>query len=255
MDRFIDDFHRMIGTDRMNRQLAPENRSTLDYTVDGISTLNDNSASGVGSIKYKLKYWPLKWTNSKGGCACGLSFSTQVNMPITNEKKGLSTGKVSASALIHLGVPLGSYSGIWLTSAVTQTKENPLLKDFPYRKWHQMYEFASHFAFNKNWGIQFFLRMESPFLNKNELLLVNADSEPQESFLDRISLSWNGLVNWRGSEALGLKYRSNSGATQINFLIIEDWALDKLDNTGEQKIYTNNSPDVSFNLQFTWAIN
>lgn len=245
LDEFIDKFHTYIGSDRFRRQFYDQDTQNINITTNGVSQLNGKPERGSGNTKLKLKHWLIQWKNNF--CPCGLSTSLQSKIPLENHQRGLTSGTADHSATIHLGFPLGQESALWLSSAVTRIGENALFAGWPRREWAQMYEISSALAFNKHWRLIFQARMESPFFNKQHLEIIDASATREERILNRLSSGWNGLVHWRGSQSFGLNYKSSSGS-QINMLIIEDWALGNYDEVGDD-LYGNNAPDVSFVLQ------
>jgi hypothetical protein len=254
LDSFIDDFHTAFGFDRFNRNQYPEDQSHLSVNVNGEEIINDNSASGISNIKYKIKYWPWQLKGQQGQCACGFALSGQAKIPMDGRQRGLSTGYGDYSLLWHLGIPIFSNSAIWLTSAVTRTEQNPYLEDFPRKKWHQMYELSTEWGLSNSWSFTFQVRMESPFLEKDQLEIVTLLTDQKSRIYERVSSGWNSLVHWRGSESFGFKYTSRSKNQQLLIQIIEDWALGNFDETGDD-FYVNNAPDVGFSIQYNLNFN
>lgn len=252
LDGFIDDYHIAFGFDRFNRADFPEDHSRFSVISDGVEKVTDSSASGISNLKYKLKFWPWQIKGNNGQCACGFGISAQVKIPMDNLDRGLSTESGDYSLMWNLGFPIFDRSAIWISSAVTRTKLNPLIEDLPRKEWHQMYEISTEWGLNKNWSFTFQVRMESPILEKDDLSIANPSSEPVDALLERIASGWNSLVHWRGSEAFGLKYNSNSGEHQFKMMIIEDWAVGHFDEIGDD-LYVNNAPDVAFSMQYSFA--
>lgn len=252
LDRFIDNFHIVIGSLRFNRPEYETNQSIFDIEQDGVDQLDSLSESGLSNIKYKFKLWWLKWRGFQpGSCDCGFATSAHIKVPLVDARRGLTSGTTDYSLLWHLGIPINNMSAFWISSAVTHLPHNPTFEQWPRREWHQMYEVSMDFALTESWGVIFQARMESPFMNKEHLNIIHTTEESKEQLLNRISSGWNGLVHWRGSESLGLRYRI-SPSSQINGLIIEDFAYGRFDEIGDE-LYINNAPDVAFVLQTTWG--
>ena len=243
MDQFIDNFHVFINSNRFNRPEFPVNQSNFSVSTGGEEQFTKNSVSGFGNIKYKLKFWWLKWLgDTEGSCDCGFSTSLHVKAPTAPAGKGLSSGGVDYSLMWHLGIPLFQSSAIWLTSAMTHTPFNHALEGWPTRRWHQMYEASFDFGIGDNWGFLVQFRTESPILHKKDLLITNLSGSDKEKALQRIASGWNSLVHWRGSQSMGFRF-SVSPQSTINLLFVEDWGLGEFDGRGD-RLYVNNAPDV-----------
>ena len=253
LDRFIDDFHVAIGSDRFNRPNFPENQRILKIETDNQNSIDQPVASGFGNLKYKLKYWPWQWRGKKGQCPCGFSLGTHFKIPIGPASKGLTSGNFDYSLLWHLGAPVGDASSIWLSSAVTFMGTNDNLRGWPMRRWHQMYEISFDIGLTERWGFLIQMRAESPLMNYQDVQIESAYSDPDQIAAERIASGWNSLVHWRGSQGLGWRWRSKSGLKQFNALIIEDWGLGAYDREDE-RLYVNNAPDVSFLFQYSWGL-
>lgn len=248
LDDFIDQFHMLIGSERFLRNL--NNKFSRDFTVESNSQdqFGDKNWTAVGNLVLKSKLWLWQWRGSQNGsCDCGFSVSGQAKLPLSEARSGMSSGHPDYSMLLHLGTPIGKQSGIWATAAFTALGKNDLFKDWPMRRWAQMYELSMDFAFSEHWGILLQGRVESPLMNKNDLDYNYTTSDPLAQTLYRVASGWNSLVSWRGTESFGFRWRSQGGS-QINFLMIEDWWFGGQDSRGDH-LYVTNAPDVQFTVQ------
>lgn len=249
LDDFIDQFHLLIQTDRFERNNYPKYKNNIQFTKNGVDLYKTNHAEGVGGFKTKLKLWLLKWQSpTPGACDCGLAVSGHVKFPTQTSDHGLSSGSNDYTGMVHLGMPLGSSSGLWLTSAFTKLGHNRVFEGLPMRTWSQMYEASLNMGLDTNWGVIMQVRYESPLFNKDDLQIKYSYAEPHNQAIERVNSGWNSLVYWRGAESIGLRYRWGMGS-QINFLFVEDWARGKYDSTGGFA-YINNAPDVEFLTQW-----
>lgn len=248
MDSTIDSFHVLINNRRFNRQYYPKNQNIFSVKTDGVDYYADNSYDGgISNVRLKLKYWFVKWLGQqKDSCPCGISISSQTKFPVQDESLGGTTGNIDQSVLLNFGAPLFSASSMWLTAGYTFLGKNPALENWPTNNYAILYEINFDFSLNQNWGLIMSARAESPFLNKNHLEYYDASSNPKIRDRNRAASGWNGLVYWRGSQALGLRYKTVGGSSW-QFLIAEDWGVGPRDT--KDNLYSNNSPDVSFIIQ------
>lgn len=250
LDNFIDDFHVLIGSLRFNRPLYPDNQNIFRISTDGEEKLVSLKHGGTQHFKLKLKQWWWKWQSpTKGACDCGFSTGLQVKIPWAQADNGMTSGKVDTTVTAHLGIPIGQASGIWLTSAFSYLPRSDIMKDWPTEKWHKMYELASDWALTKNWIFTFKLRMESPYVDRSSVEIVDDESYTwEEAILNQIASGWNAMVHWRGSQDFGIKYRFDQG-DELSLHLIEDWApgdYEKIDDN----FYVNNAPDVAFIFKY-----
>ena len=248
MDDAIDSFHVLIGNRRFNRQYYPKNQNIFFVITDGTDYFEDTSyKGGVANVSLKLKYWILKWMGKqKDSCPCGLAVSTQTKFPLQNEKMGGTSGHVDQSLLLHLGAPIFSASSMWLTAGYTWLGDNPAIKEWPRKNHIVMYELNFDFSVAQKWGLIMSARAESPFLNEDDLEYYDASSDPYVRARNRSASGWNSLVYWRGTQAIGLRYKTNAGNTW-QFLIAEDWGIGPFDS--KDNFYSSGAPDVNFVLQ------
>ncbi len=94
-------------------------------------------------------------------------------------------------------------------------------------------------------------RAESPLFNKQYLDYVYTQTGEQEQLEERVASAWNSLVEWRGSENIGIKYSWGKGSS-INFAFVEDWGIGSEDQASDG-LYVNNAPDFQFMTQ--WHFN
>lgn len=249
LDDFIDQFHQFIQSDRFLRHLNDEFENSYVMRTDGEDHMSTPHGQGVGNVKFKFKWWPIQWfSKTPGVCNCGLSFSGQVKVPTQRRESGLSSGHADYSALIHFGVPVWDYVGIWATAAFTRLGENDNIPNWPRRTWAQMYELTMDLGMGKNFGFVIQVRTESPLLMTEHLEYQYTTNDPNSQQVERIASGWNSLVEWRGSQGLGFRWRWGKGH-RANLLLIEDWGLGDKDNRGDN-LYVNNAPDVAFVSQW-----
>lgn len=249
LDGFIDGFHVWLGNRRYNRQYYPKNQNIYSVKTDGVEYYNsdDHLSTGVANLRLKLKFWMLKWNGKqKGSCPCGVAISSQTKIPVQNEKYGGTTGDIDQSFLLHLGVPLFTSSSMWFTAGYTKLGDNPAMSGWPRYEEITLYEGNFDFAFSAHWGILLSARAESPFLKSQYLEYFDTATDPAIVSRNRAASGWNSLVRWRGTQALGFRYRTSAGS-QTQFLVAEDWGIGPYD--ASDKIYSNGASDVSFILQ------
>jgi hypothetical protein len=245
LDEFIDGFHVLIGSDRFLRPDYPRNENIFEVTRNGEATYSGPAHSGTGNVKLKTKFWPIQWTND--ACACGFSTTAQLKIPVQDSERGLTSNSYDGSLTAHFGIPIRSQSAFWMSAGMTYLPKNEALDGWPRREWHQFYELSFDMGFTKSWGVILQLRMESPFMNKQNLEIVDDSPSNVQRTLNRVASGWNSLVHWRGSQGFGFRYRS-SKTSQAQFLIVEDWAVGNFDEVGDD-LYINNAPDVAFLIQ------
>jgi hypothetical protein len=246
LDGLIDGFHVFIGNRRYNRQYYPKYQTIHSVKTDSVEYYSgDAEMDETSNVKLKLKWWPIKW-GAKGKCPCGVGFSSQTKFHTVSEKSPGSTGDIDQSLLMHVAFPLFSASHLALTGAHTFLGDNPSMKDWPRYNYITMYEANLDLEISQGWGMLLLIRGESPFLKVKYLQYEDISSDPDVIYRNRGSSGWNSLVRWRGTNALGLRYRG-SGGNQIQFLMAEDWGIGPYDTKDD--IYSNNAPDVNFILQ------
>ncbi len=249
LDDFIDQFHIFIQTDRFERNHYPKFQNLWTVTKNGNDLLAPGHSEGVGNLKTKLKLWLKQWRGKAPGvCECGLAVSVQVKFPMQAAAKGLSSGSHDYTGMIHFGFPFWQESGFWFSAAATKLGKNKLFAGWPMRDWSQMYEGTVNLGLTQHWGFLMQMRYESPLFRKEDLDILYSYSNDHDQTVERVNSSWNSLVHWRGSEAVGFRYRFANGS-QANFLLVEDWGRGKYDSSGAWT-YINNAPDVEFVTQW-----
>ncbi|MBX7231365.1 MAG: DUF3187 family protein [Bdellovibrionales bacterium] len=248
LDDFIDHFHVLIGSERFLRNTNSSYGNSLSVETGNVNKVTNPSWYAVGNLKFKLKYWMIKWIGSlNGSCDCGVALSAQIKVPLAQPSSGWTSGHNDYSVLLHLGAPVGEASGIWFTAGITNLGKNELMQDWPMNSWSQMYELSMDLAFTDRWGVILQARAESPFMDRKQLEIIYPSNYTGNLTAYRVSTGWNSLVLWRGSESIGFRWRGLTGQ-QISFLIVEDWGLGNQDSLSDRR-YTNNAPDVSFLTQ------
>ncbi len=243
-DHFIDEFHRVAGLNRFDREFYPEDRNLKSIMVNGFEQIEEDSIYASGNFKLKFKYWPWKL---KGTCNCGLAFSGQVKIPTSSYSALVSTGKVDISALLHFGTNWGSFSSFWITAGLSQFGENPLLSAFPTRIFQQMYDFSLELGWSSNWSFLIQHRLESPLLDKHAIAYNYLNEEREARIQEKVSSGWNSLVHWRGTGTIGVNYKWGSSG-RLSLLFLEDIAFGDRDQT-DDLYYVSNAPDVGLTLQ------
>jgi hypothetical protein len=250
LDRFVDWVHRSFGANRFSRQQYPQDQSLFLVQTDGVNRLSSETASGIGNVKMKLKYWPVKM-GAKNQCACGLGGGFQVKVPMAKSLDGLSSGGFDFSLLFHGALPLGTRSYLATTLGVTWAPENPAFRDWPRHTWLHLFEVESDIALSDNWGLLLQVRVESPFMNKDSLNLIDPTASRNAFLQHRLSSGYNSLVHWRVYETFGFRYRISP--EKVAYLLAsEDGGLGDVDETGD-KLYSNNAPDILFSLRFEFT--
>lgn len=249
LDDFIDQFHIFGRFDRFQRDINPKYGNDFRIERNSASQINSQHAEGVSSFKTKFKAWLLPWRSpTPGACDCGFSVSGQVKWPVRGAHDGLSSGGIDYSALTHLGVPLGDFSGAWVTSAVTYISKDDVFQSWPMHRWLQMYELTLSLGVTSGFGILLQARVESPLLEQKYLEYNYTQATEGGQIAEKEASGWNALTEWRGSQTAGVFFRFGGGS-QINLLIQEDWGLGDRDHSHTWN-YVNNAPDVSFVSQW-----
>ncbi len=252
MDDAVDQFHILIQSDRFMRNDNRKFGNHFKIQTNGIDQLTTEHAEGVGNFKAKLKYWLWHWrAGSPGACDCGLAISGQAKFPTQRRQHGLTSGHNDYSGLVHLGVPLGANSGAWATAAITKLGANDTFLGWPRREWLQMYELTLNIGLEGNLSLILQGRADSPLFNKQYLSFNYTTSTEQEQLEEKIASGWNSLVEWRGSENIGLGWRWGKG-NMVDFLFVEDWAIGT-QNKAADGLYVNNAPDYQFITQWHFA--
>jgi hypothetical protein len=244
LDPFIDEFHRGVGSERFSREDYPQNLAKFVLQTNGVDELGPYLESGLSNTRLKLKFWPWKFADST---PYGLSTTLQAKVPLQSSSSGLSSGNWDYSAMVHLGFPVGWYSGIWFTAGSTILGENPAWSAWPRRKWIETYEMSTDMAFSERWAFVFQLRLESPLMDREKLAIDMAGLNQEQMTEAHLASGWNALAEWRASQGVGLRYRNSTGS-YLKFLFIEDWGLGSADNNGDF-IYTGNAPDFTLAIQ------
>lgn len=249
LDDFIDQFHQVIQSDRFFRHLNDPFDNSFVVRTNGQDNLASSKGQGLGSVKAKLKYWLWQYLSpTPGVCECGFAVSAQAKFPVQARQFGLSSGGNDYSGLAHLGVPVGRYSAAWSTIAFTKLGKNDTFGTWPRREWQQMYELSLDLGTGPHFGVILQARMESPIMMKEHLSYQHTYTTEEAQAAERVASGWNSLTAWRGSQNIGMRWRWGEGS-QVNLLIVEDWALGSKDRPNEY-LYTNNAPDVAFISQW-----
>ncbi len=253
LDDFIDQFHQTIRTDRFLRHLNDPFGNSFIVRKNGEDRLTTVHGEGLGSHKLKFKWWPLQWRSPTPGlCDCGVGFSAQVKFPTQRRTTGLSSGEKDYSGLAHIGLPLGKYSAAWATAAFTKLGGNENLNGWPRREWLQMYELSLDIGFGSSFGLILQARTESPLLMREHLSYNYTYITEAGQLAERVASGWNSLVEWRGSQSLGLRWLWKSGSS-ANFMLVEDWGLGSRGLPSEWN-YVNNAPDIAFISQWHFTL-
>jgi hypothetical protein len=252
LDDFIDQFHQVIGSSRFMRNINREFGYHYKVQTNGVDNLATEHGEGLGSSKLKLKYWFWQWRGGQpGACDCGLAVSGHVKFPTQRRDQGISSGANDYTAMIHLGVPIGKYSGAWYTHSVTWLGPNDTFKEWPRRIIVKMHELTLNIGFGQSFGMLLQARMESPLFNQDDLEFNYTYVDEVGQKAERIASGYNSLVHWRGSESIGFRWLW-SGGSQVNFLMVEDWGIGHEDSRSDW-LYVNNAPDVAFISQLHFA--
>jgi hypothetical protein len=253
MDGLIDNFHVNIGVDRFRRNINPPNKRVFRVETAGQSTIDSLQTSGVGHLRFKLKFWPLRWPGSeKSASPYGLGASVQYKQPVDNASGGLTSGSPDTSALLHLGLPLWGDGSLILTSGYTWLGPNPVFKDWPRHEVIQTHDILADLALGGGWGFVFGVRMESPFMSDTDLKFVHPNVESTDGRYDRMISAYNALVQWRTFETLAIRKRFGDGQ-EWQVYAIEDLGAGDKDAMGDAS-FVHNAPDFQAGLrvQFGW---
>lgn len=247
-DDMIDQYHDLLGCDRFMRNVSPKFGNHFQIQTNGVNMLSTEHAEGVGNVKAKLKWWIWHWNSpTPGACDCGLAVSGQAKFPTQTRLHGLTSGSNDYSGLIHFGVPLNHASGMWATAAFTKLGPNDTFAGWPMRYWLQMYELSFDLAAGAHFGVLLQGRAESPLFNKQYLSFNYTTTTPQDQLEERVASGWNALVEWRGSEDIGVRWRWGKGQ-EFRAMFVEDWAIGNQDQSGDG-FYINDAPDFEIVTQ------
>lgn len=244
-DQQIEDFHDWMGNRNFSRELYETNRKRFSITTNGKKGYSNASLSEISSLKPKFKWWFKKCENKKS--TCGLAVSTQLKLPLQSSRSGGSNEKIEGSTLFHFGLPIFSRLDFWATAGFSRLRRDENMPRWPLLKNHQMYEANFDFSFNEKWGAFLQFRMQSPYLDRNQLEYIDGETSARRRSNNRASTAWNSLVRWQGAEALGFRYRKKQ--KQFSLAIAEDWGLGNYD-AGDH-IYSNNAPDLNIIFQYS----
>lgn len=252
LDNFIDEFHRRTGSNRYRRPEFPENQNEFVVQRGGRDVLRATEGTGFSNGRIKLRYWPLRLSNS--GCPCGIGFNAQVKFPLNRVDSGLTSGGVDASGQINLGVPIGETGGLWFTGGLNYLGENKVLNGFPREHWLQLYELNLDVGFSKKgyWGLVLQAKAESPFLDRRKIEFLEDSMNRDLLLYNRIGSGWNALSHWRGSQSFGIRYRPSSNFSGTLWML-EDFGIGDADKVGNW-LYVNNAPDVAWILHLGFSI-
>ncbi|MCM2282238.1 MAG: hypothetical protein NDI61_10365 [Bdellovibrionaceae bacterium] len=246
-DRLIDDFHVTIDSDRFRRYEFPNNLSRFQITTDGTDKLISNSASGLSSYKFKLKFWPARWTDTNWNCPCGIGFSLQAKFPIGDPRRGLTSGDIDVSGLAHIGVPLGWDSAFLLTTGLTALGRNPTLDDWPRKRVQFMIDGLADLNLWGGFGLILQATSQSPLIDLTPLEIRDPDRSDPLYKEKRLSSGWNSLVLWRVYESIGFRYNFDGGA-RWTLTFTEDIGINDYDEVDDY-VYVNGAPDFLLTTQ------
>ncbi|OFZ18903.1 MAG: hypothetical protein A2Z20_12400 [Bdellovibrionales bacterium RBG_16_40_8] len=248
MDSTIDSFHVLIGNRRYLRNWYPKFKNIYSVKTDDVEYYSeDHLGDGVANLRLKIKLWFIRWLGKeKNSCPCGVAISSQTKFPVRDKKYAGTTGDIDQSVLLHMGVPLFSASSMWFTGGITYLGDNPSMKDWPRFKKIILYEGNFDFALTQTWGLILSARAESPFLDISRLEYFDTATSEKVISSNRAASGWHGLVHWRGTQSIGMRYRG-PGGNLWQFVIAEDWGIGPYD--GMDNIYSNNAPDINFIMQ------
>jgi len=246
-DRFIDDFHVSIDSDRFLRQEYPKNQNRFRITADGQSFLQQEAADGPANLKLKMKFWPARWRGENRNCPCGIGFSLQSKFPLGRAERGLTTGAVDVSGLLHVGVPVASESAFYITAGATRLGENRALEGWPRLPWILLLDAAADLGLTERFGVILQFQMNSPFIDQTPLEVTDPLRSDERYKEKRLSSAWNSLVLWRVYQSVALRYRfSNQAEWTLGFS--EDIGINDYDEVDDY-VYVNNAPDFMFTSQ------
>lgn len=247
-DEFIEDWHAIFAFYNYQRSAFPDNRTRVAVTAGGVSNYDDNApADGLSSVKLKLKKRLLGADIST--CPCGLAVSLQANLPLHGDRRALSSGTQTWSALLHAGLPIGSESGLYLTTGFSMFRENRFFSGWPMHKTSMMGDASLDIGIMDGFGVFGSMSAYSPWM-RDRLDFVSPAVDPKTVKADRLSSGFNSLLRWRGYQTYGVRYRWGESGDQFAVYTLEDWGLGDYDDR-KDVVYTNNSPDVLIGTQLS----
>lgn len=244
-DGLIDEFHKAFHFSRYNRHLYPEGRYLHSVTVDGVRQGPLHAPSGVGNIKLKAKYWAVK---GKGNT--GLGWSTHLKIPVESETKGTTSGSVDISQMLHLGFPVGQASNIYLNAAITYAHRNWMYSEWPRNKILWMGDVTVDAKVTEKMSILFSLAAYSPLMKKSDLEVNYSTTDPKEQKEYLMASGYNGLVEVRGQQSIGVKFDFGDN-DYWSLYFIEDWWFGDKDQNGDP-VYSHNQPDVGIGTRLSF---
>lgn len=244
-DKLIDEFHKAFHFSRYNRHLYAEGRYLHSTTVDGNIQGPRDAPSGVGNIKFKVKYWAVK-----GRKNTGLGWSTHFKVPVEDETKGTTSGSVDVSQMIHIGIPIGTDSAVFINGGITYAHRNWMYSEWPRNKILWMGDVTFDARVAENLSIIFSLSAYSPLMKKSDLGFVYSTSDAKARKEYEIASGYYGLVEVRGQQSLGLKFDFNQ-TNYWSIFFIEDWWFGDKDQNGDP-VYSHNQPDVGIGTRLTF---
>ncbi len=248
LDDFIEEFHDLLGTRHFNRHLHGQNRSRFKTSTDGAEGYKDKDLTGISNIKPKLKWWAIHCKKSESP-ACGVALSTQLKVPLQNNRQGGTNEKLESSMLLHFGFPIFSRLDFWATAGYTRLRRDENMPGWPLLKNHTMFEINFDFAINDKWGIMLMARTDSPYLDRERLEYIDSATNARTRSNNRAASAWNSLIRWQGAESIGVRYRKKN--TQTSVQLVEDWGIGNYDAAND--IYSNGAPDFNFVIQTSWT--
>ncbi len=244
-DKLIDEFHKAFHFSRYSRHLYPSGRYLHSTSVDGAVQGPRDAPSGVGNIKLKFKYWAVK-----GRKNTGFGWSTHFKIPVEDETKGTTSGSVDISQMIHIGIPIGQESAVFINGGITYAHRNWMYSEWPRNKILWMADITLDSRVTEKMSILFSLSAYSPLMKKSDLEFVYSTSDAKERKEYEIASGYNGLVEIRGQQSLGLKFDFNQTDSWSVFFI-EDWWFGDKDQNGDP-VYSHNQPDVGIGTRLTF---
>lgn len=236
-DHIIDEFHKSFRFSRYNRNLYPQGRSLHETKTDGVRRGPNNAPSGIGNIKFKFKYWAIKNVRNTG-----VGWSTHIKLPVDDEKKGLTSGSIDVSQMLHLGFPIAVDTSLFFNAGITYVHRNWMYGDWPRNKILWMADLALDLRFSEDWSFIASLSAYSPLMKKQDLGYVYPSTDPLERKNYELASGYNGLVEIRGQETLGVKYHLRE-QDSWSLYFIEDWWFGNKEQNGDP-VYSHNQPDV-----------
>jgi hypothetical protein len=111
-----------------------------------------------------------------------------------------------------------------------------------------MYELNMNLGVSDHFGLIMTARLESPLFDRRYLDFNYTETDPQAQVNELVSSAWNSLVEWRGSQGIGVRWHWGGG-NEIGFMFIEDWGIGSQDQSGDG-LYINDAPD--FQIMTQW---